>query len=299
MNELTEEISDRRAEVEAALWLENGGTPDRLLFEPLGLFGRSYRQDIEKNEFREIGQGKWKVFSVNRMGIYDALPEGLVHLPTRQTPDKKRKIEEIRLQRRKEQQARRFFLPLEQEYYLIRLWMEFIEQRAGETRSVNTFTAVMSNFWQLPEGLNEDRVLRLLDLLPVVLGSDEDTRTPADLMHSILGDAVHIERTSAPDLAVESSGSLGQGMLGVDILFGGEVSTYQSALRLSVGLKDLDRLADYLPGRPGHQLLNWLIEWFLPAEAEVTVQFGLPATGFFTLNGESTAASRLGYSTCL
>ncbi len=299
MNELIETNADLRAEVQAAIWLENGGDPDKLLFEPVGLFGRSYHRDVEKNEQREIGRGQWTVFRINREGLYDALPTGLFHSPTRQTSDTKKKIEGIRLQRRKEQEARRFFLPLEQEYYLIRLWTEHIEQRAHEQRSVNAFTEVMQAFWQLPDPLDEERTLRLLELLPQLSGIAEDLDALAALMKMLLGDAVTLCWMDPQILTVEPTGQLGQGHLGEDILFGGQVSTYLPAIRLTVHLSDIDLLADYLPGKPGSRLLNWLVDWFLPAEAEITIALVLPSNGYFPLNGESFGEARLGYSTCL
>ena len=299
MNKLIEHNADLRAEVAAAIWLENGGDAERLLFEATGLFGRNYHRDIEKNEQREIGRGQWTVFQINREGLYDALPEGLFHLSTQQTPDTKKKIDQIRLQRRKEQQARRFFLPLEQEYHHVRLWTERIEQQAHELRAVNAFAEVMRGFWQLPDSLDDTQTLRLLELLPVLSGVSEDLSALGDLMGPLLGDTVRLEWTDAPRLTVESTGPLGQGTLGEDILFGGEVSTYLPAIRLTVGLRHLDQLSDYLPGRTGTQLLDWLVEWFLPAEAEVDIRFDLPGNGSFTVNGPSFGEARLGYSTSL
>ena len=299
MNELIEHNADLRAEVAAALWLENGGDPERLLVEATGLFGRNYHRDIEKIEQREIGRGQWTVFQINREGIYDALPEGLFHLSTQQTSGTKKKIEQIRLQRRKEQQARRFFLPLEQEYHHVRLWAERIEQQACELKSVNAFAEVMRAFWQLPGSLDDERTLRLLELLPVLSGVSEDIRKLGELMGPLLGDTIRLEWIDPPRLTVESTGPLGQGTLGENILFGGEVSTYLPAIRLTVCLRHLDQLSDYLPGRTGTQLLDWLVEWFLPVEAEVSIQFDLPGSGSFTVNGPSFGDARLGYSTSL
>src|SRR5215217_9429202 len=110
---LAENQSDLCAEFVAGSWLEEGIAQDKILFRPLGSFKRRSHADVESVGEAELGNFEGKVIASNRNGIYDHLPEQLFHLPSAGSINTlKKKVDEIRLQREKEQKSRLFFLPL-------------------------------------------------------------------------------------------------------------------------------------------------------------------------------------------
>jgi hypothetical protein len=287
---------DIRAEVIASMLIENGLELDKLLFETVGVFKRSFEADVVSIEEREVGRSVKKVMTLNREGIYDALPKDLFHLPTQTNPTTKKKVDEIKIQRLKEKKSREFFLPLEQEFYHQRVWVENKELQSFELGKYGNFIEILRRFWQIPDYLEKKHVLRLLPLIPTIAHFSGDILQMATYFSTLTNQKISIDYAPPKAFKIPYSAQLGDVSLGDDLILDGEITSYLPTLILTIQIQKESDLIDYLPNGSGLLLVNWLIEWFLPAENEVEINTELLADkAYFSLDDSKSYYSRLGY----
>ncbi|MBO9614476.1 MAG: hypothetical protein J7619_17385 [Dyadobacter sp.] len=289
---------DLKAEFIASAWLENGIPARQILFRPLGDFKRRSHRDIENTYELEIGNFKGQIIDSNRSGIYDHLPEQLFHLPSSANLNStKKKVDEIRLQREKEQQSRLFFLPWEQEFFLNRVSLARLEQCAWELGTDSGVLDALKAFWQAPPSLDEHVFIQLLPLLPLVSENRGNLDKAAEIMTVALRLPVEIQIIFGLKYHFESEASMGDSLLGADTALGGELDTYLPQINVGIEVPNPAGLDQYLHNKNFDALVNWLLGWFIPVEYDFTVSLKLPpGTSAFTLASDDGPSVPLGYA---
>lgn len=292
-------IPDLKAEFIASSLLENAIPAEQILLRPLGDFKRRSHHDIEDTRELEIGNFKGQVIASNRSGIYDHLPEQLFHLPSSASLNSvKKKVDEIRLQREKEQKSRLFFLPLEQEFFLNRVSLARLEQRAWELAPDSGLLDELKSFWQAPASLDESVFVQLLPFLPLVSENRGNLDKAAEIMSVALRLPVGIRTVFGLKYYYESNAGMGDALLGADTSLGGELDTYLPQINVDIEVPDPTGLDKYLHNKNFDTLVNWLLGWFIPVEYDFAVSLKLPAdTSAFTLASDEGFSVPLGYAT--
>ena len=306
---------DVRVEVLLAELYLAGLDPRRdVMIYPQGLFARDYRPDVGvgtgdvsvqagpihafEGEEPNIDAPDYPSFlniPVYRDGLYDYLPEGLFHQPT--VDDPSMYAEEIDEQDRREKAARRFFRPIEQEFYLQGLLLELEERKyliTEENLSLNEQGGALRAIWGLPA----DRLVRvprtngvwaterlplldlrqlnnLLHLLPIAHRLINNRPLVEQVFTLILG--VPVQLTTIPPLLLlieledgDQAGptELGQIEMGNFSLEGVYQDT-MPAVEIRLGPLNETELTDFLPEGRSRAVLDLLISYFLPAETEI------------------------------
>jgi len=290
---------DLKAEFIASALLENAIPPGQILFRPLGDFKRRSHRDIENTRELELGNFKGQVIESNRSGIYDHLPEQLFHLPSSVSLNTvKKKVDEIRLQREKEQKSRLFFLPLEQEFFLNRVSLARLEQCAWELGPDSGLLEELKTFWQAPSSLDENVFVQLLPLLPLVSENRGNLDKAAEIMTVALRLPVEIQIIFGLKYHFESNASMGDALLGADTSLGGELDTYLPQVNVGIEVPDPAALDKYLHNKNFDALVTWLLGWFIPVEYDFAVSLKLPAeTSALSLSSDDGISVPLGYAT--
>ena len=339
---------DVRVEVLLAELYLAGLDPRRdVMIYPQGLFARDYRPDVG------VGVGKISVqtgpihtfegedpnldapdypdflnIPVYRDGLYDYLPEGLFHQPT--VDDSRQFAKEIDEQDRREKAARRFFRPIEQEFYLQGLLLELEERKyliTEENLSRDDHGQILRDIWGLPA----DRLVRvpringvgwttgwlplldvrqlnnLLHLLPIAHRLVNNRPLVEQVFTLMLG--VPVKLTTLPPLLLliepedgERAGptELGQIEMGNFSLEGVYQDT-MPAVEIRLGPLNDAELTDFLPEGRSRAVLDLLISYFLPAETEIVTHLLVDeANQFLTLAKEGdNPTSILGWASCI
>jgi hypothetical protein len=271
-----------------------GGLDPRadLMIHSKGLFARSYRRDVgevrvgvahltdgaveplEKGEQRD-----YLHIDAHRDGLYDYLPEGLFHQPSRVARDEKEQFAEIDEQALRAKGARRFFQPIEQGFYLSRLLLELEERKyllTEENLRQNEQGAVLREFWGLPTDLLDIRQLNnLLHLLPVAHRLVNDRALVTQVFALILGVSVQI-RTIPPltfpirlsDDDAPAPNELSRAQLG-SFSLDGDYQDTMPATEVRIGPLNDGQLTSFLEGGRNRAILDLLIHYFMPVESEV------------------------------
>ncbi|MBK9733162.1 MAG: type VI secretion system baseplate subunit TssG [Chitinophagaceae bacterium] len=165
---------DIRAEVVAADMILRGFTQEDIVVVPQSLFKRRFEKDILEVAVKETKNGKeYCAIAVSREGIYDALPQALVHSSRRSKgqgmKSKDEMLDEIKLRKREEKFARQFFLPFENEFSHQRVVLEQEEQNILKAyQSQSRYTELLDQFWKLPEALSVEQKAKLIYILPIL-----------------------------------------------------------------------------------------------------------------------------------
>jgi hypothetical protein len=289
---------DLRAEVVLADLLEKGLDEDVILISPKGLFKRKFSRDLEQLSALDMDKKrKWIVASVNREGIYDALPQAITHSAKRsKTPGVKSSgemINEIKERRKEEIAARNFFLPFENEFYHQCIDLEVAERSILKGFVSNSrYTRLMTEFWQLPPILNEKQKAIFVYLLPMIHKAAGDLELIKACYEAILNVEVNFVvryglEQGIPQTGSDNANSL---MLGINFVCGTEFYDDSAYYEITIGPLDGEQLTGYLPGGPGIAVINYLNSFFLPFDVESRFKITTaPTAGGFKLGDPQSA----------
>jgi type VI secretion system protein ImpH len=316
--------TDTRLEFLLADLMVGGMNLEDMTIIPAGIFRRKYRRDIDALETVEAAIGKKNEklqITVNREGLYDALPEGLFHQPSTRKPaqDTEDTIKEMRVQRRREKKAREFFLPFEQEFFRHRILLEFEERRYFITSDSTAQSDIFSSFWQMPKFLNERQQICLTYFLPLAHRIVGDRHLTKLCFENILGDVVSLRDISPrkhvipPQQPVNQTGkdkdgkdkkakrtSLGHQSLGQDFcLAGGFYQELIPAIEVSIGPLSMKTTDEYLPQGNKTKILNYMIQNFIPFECDVVINIEIAKDQQTFLLSDDGSGSALGYTAFL
>lgn len=273
---------DLRAEVILSSLLENyekGGYD--FLINYAGQFKRPYSTDVLGCEVVDYDYDATQFLKVNvsRDGIYDALPEGVFHYPKSERLNKSvdDMTKEYRLQQKEEENARKFFLPFENEFFLNGMKRDKAEMdflfRLNQSQPIDFFL----DFWDIDKSLPNVLVAKFIRLLPYahkVVGKLDRT---SFCLEYLLGEQVEIIELGYHDLSESNQGiTLNDCRLGLDMISGMSYMDYSLNLEFKVGPLKNSSFRDYIHDGGIRRFIDLFYEYFLPVEIDVKTTILLP-----------------------
>jgi hypothetical protein len=265
----------------------------------LGIFRRFYSNDVEKiyKTHNSLNEEEWNL-CLNRDGFYDILPEGFFHSYDRKNHRELREtLEEIRRYKREENYARKFFSPLEKEFFNQLVQKELFEQ----------------NFFYSPETIQEFIEFYTLDrfdlsvyqkaalffIMPFVSAISGSIDLTQSCVEVILQEKVHICCQYEPMTAFfeNVAPDLGNVYLGRDSTLGYAFLDGNPGLKITIGpLLQRDSLLSYLEGK-SRKLVEVLADLFIQADLIVTIDILLNESDQHFTFSDKEYEGRLNYST--
>ncbi|HVI48592.1 MAG TPA: hypothetical protein VM802_27230, partial [Chitinophaga sp.] len=213
--------------------------------------------------------------SLSRDGIYDRLPEGIFHEFSQQQKGRQTGTVEMvaryKRQQQEQQQARRFFQPLENEFFLQRVFLERREKHLLFDVFGKDADQLFHEFWELPEGLPRAAANRLVKLLPYMHRIAGNIPMVKLCLQLVLEQDIDIVWDRQPKAMVAgSSVPLGECTLGMDTMAGEIFYTDMPRIVVTVGPLQRQRIYDYLPWQPYGKLLETCYGYLFPFDADVS-----------------------------
>ncbi|QMW04483.1 hypothetical protein [Spirosoma foliorum] len=293
---------DLRVEMVLVDMLEAGISLDELILNPVGAFKRTFGRDIVRTNWVEAQHKsqRWLQIDLNRTGLYDLLPEGVFHQPTSNdaSASKEAVLREISVQREREQAARRFFLPIEQEFFRQRVRIEQEQQTfLSDTNPVQSDDP-LAWFWNLPHFLTPTQTKRLLYLLPLMHKLAGDVAAMTTCLEQLVEERVSLQLDS-PGMALVQANTpaLGQWELGNSSVFDGWLNNEDPLLRITVHIDRSERVVDYMPGHNGIRLIEWLTGYLVPLDTDVQIDLDTSTLNDSFLFTDNNSLSRLDFTT--
>lgn len=297
------EGDDYRVESMIAFWLENeGGNINSITIHPLNTFQRSYKSDVLDisilNNQHHI--------EISREGLYDMLPEGLFHEGKRKAQKTtEESVEESIRYRQEERAARKFFLPLEQEFYRQRIWLEHLELKASLNSINSQNVSMFLKFWGIQADLfSLEQNNFMLAVLPNIHRIAGNLILSAYCLEVLIQANVSIHAAEVKEHELSSDDHLvsvlGDTILGVDSSLGRFFLDDEPGIAINIGPVAVDRLYPFLPECLTDRQLKVLYGFFFPAETEIVTYIEVEeASKAFALEPMEESFSRLGFTTVL
>ena len=283
---------DFKASVIAAEIAESGIVPEAFFFRNQSTFKRPVSRDVEKIFWSEADNAQSRlVFELNREGIYDMLPEALVHGEPRQKKggDATRLGNELR---RQERDARNFFSPLENEFHYRSLELDTIERELLKNNNPRRNREFFHYFFENSSILTDRQLLLLLHILPLSHKIRSDLVLAGLTLTRILNYAITIHTGWVKQRYTLTNASvphLGNGSLGIDTILGNSYSAPSRYYEVSVsGIAAVDY--PHFIGRGKHiNVLNFILPYFFPAGADYSITLQcIPEAVQFTITDSDT-----------
>ncbi len=284
-----------RAEAFCAEIISNSAAFDQIRLVSDSNFKKSFRNDIEEVIFKSDEDTKALDINllVNRDGIYDRLPEGVFHQTkgNSKTLTVTQMTQEFKDFKEEEKYVRKFFQPIEQEFFRYSTMVEQEELNLAFGMLNGNLKKEFLRFWDMPEDMPIENVRKLVQLMPWVNFIKGNLELTAKALGIILGTEVQYEKSEFSSHNVtESALEMGYGDLGVDTIVGDnfwEPAVYWKFLILDIKKKEIEL---YRPNDPYGKLLNQFEEIFIPLPIDVIFEFSLLQAD------DAEADSVLGYS---
>lgn len=309
LHQITHEVNtpaaDIRAEVILAQLLKNGLMPADIIVRLQGQHRRPVCTDLDGARVEQASGSKEQLaLHLNRDGIYDTLPEGIFHQPSgsnkAQSPAEM--IASWRIYKQEEQEARLFFAPLEQEFFLQKVFTEQqLQEAIVHIQHALPDDAVLE-LLGIDPGLPlffKATLLRLLSYIPVIAG---DLALLSKVFTLLLGVPANISRQlRARSLKHDPGCGSGGVTLGSNMVLGKQSIEIVHQYQLVVGPVSADKLLYFFPGNMGGKCIETLIRFFIPViwELEVKITGSSGSKDGFALDRQNHCTARLGYNIVL
>ncbi|GAA4343209.1 type VI secretion system baseplate subunit TssG [Flaviaesturariibacter amylovorans] len=271
-HEFSKVPSDVRGEVYAAELIHAGLPQEQIYFKTVSSFHRATGRDIAAvyDDVKEDGDPQL-VVELNREGLYDMLPEGIFHYNNekRRVKTKEHVLDDIRISRRQEADARAFFGPFENEFLHRRLQLELKERSLDGAESLQGKRELFENLFGDSSLLNDQQLMSLLHLLPVVHKIRGDLVRMAYCLDLLIGYPVSLRkefrRTAVRTAQVLPR--LGRMQLGINAIAGDSVEIEEVHYIICISEIPGHELPDFFTGGKNRRLLDYLIPFLMPAAA--------------------------------
>jgi predicted component of type VI protein secretion system len=287
LNNIQQEIAqlaqDFRAEAVVAQLLPHTGDAPPLVVHTDDFFYRRFSRDITRTELDDTtGITPMLHIHLSRAGLYDLLPEGLFfnQQSNSKVPQTAAEMaEEYKQNKKQEQEVRKFFSPLENEFFLHRYKNFSAESQLLQGLQNETINRYFARFWQLPDNMPLAMTQRLVLLLPYVHEMAGDCQLMAEALQAILGEPVQCRLQSCQAQQTQLCyNQLGHFALGGTLTCGQDYEEESIGFVFSIGPLQKRAAQDFLTGGQLYSTLQSFYRFFVPAGTDITVQIILSAT---------------------
>jgi hypothetical protein len=273
--ELKNQPADIKADIIGVELMQRGLKEDEIIFKPKSTLKRSYRRDVLDIDTTDVENRNknYLVIEISREGIYDALPEGILHLPMKNKPFKSKDeiLEEMKLYQRQEKAARKFFLPIDNEFIHHRMHVELAERKAFLGFDDDASFLIFSKFWGLTPQLSRRQKDFLLRLFPLIHKLRADYRMIESVLKILLGFEVKINLTRGEWITLDKNGfDLGSGSLGVDTITGNKFWIDTQIIHVTIKNVPNSEMSSFILNGKNKLLLDFMYRFLFPAHLSVT-----------------------------
>lgn len=269
--------TDYKAAVLAAELVEGGFDINRLFIWPSGSARRNFSKDVLSVEWYapDGGYKDYLCIKSSREGLYDMLPEGLFHasVPYSSTRTTEELIDQIKLHKEQEKQARKFFLPLEAEINMFRVLIELHENKIDKKNIYNDLVEIFRPGWEIFELLDQQQANIFLHLIPLLHEAKGDLVRLQQVVALMLGWPVRVTTGMAGVCFSGDSGSiLGESKLSIDLVAGNTFLEGDEEVTITIGPVSATDALQLIPGERLEQVVKWLVGYFVPGDVSTRME---------------------------
>jgi hypothetical protein len=255
--QITQEIQQHQGDVLAEVvldqLLENGVQSSGVWMLTNKYFFRKFSRDIFSIIFPSGKKRKEAIrIETSRAGLYDHLPEGIFFQPAETSSRSKsagEMAEEYKQNKAQEIETRKFFAPLENEFFFSRRRNFHTEKQLLQGLNNESLNTYFSEFWNFPKDIPSYLSLRLILLLPYAHNVAGNALQMGKFLAELLDEDVSCSLiTTYVHAGDNESNTLGNLALGSELICGNQFSEELYSFRFTIGPLRDSVLSGYLPG---------------------------------------------------
>jgi hypothetical protein len=274
IDEVLSITEDYKANVIAAELVEHGFPIDDIYFKNVSIFRRFISKDVNDVLWDENDNGPDQlVFELNREGLYDMLPEGLIHSKSQRRPAGEAQ-NEFAVHRKQEEHTRKFFSSFENEFLHSALQLEIIERELYNSRNANKTREFFEIFYGNSRFLTDTQVLTLLYILPLSNKIRADVKIISETLTKILKYKITVvkQKNKPQVLKVNSPvASLNNCFLGIDSVISDSCVVHSFCYDLIVYDIGYKEYGDFRKNGKCSNVINFVLPYFFPVSAEINL----------------------------
>ena len=273
LHELRAIIHDFKASVIAAEVAEAGLDLEKIFFRNQSSFRRRTSRDVEYISWNESeGFPTQLIFDLNREGIYDMLPEALVHSQT--SRDAGQAVKQHNELKAQEKQARDFFSPLENEFAHRGLILDIIERELLKNDNPERNREFFEYFFGNSSMLTDKQVVILMHILPLCHKIRGDVALIGLTISRIIGYPITVaSKWVSKKIAINNSGRkrANSDVLGIGLTLNDSCSV--PVLTYDIAISDVyaDSYKAFSERGKHYNVLSFILPYFFPADADVNI----------------------------
>ena len=301
MNMLQKMESDFKAEVIATQWLSYEQDVAKFVIERLGNIPRTHTKDVYHSytDISQVNLDSYTVLQSFRQSIYEAVPENVFHPPTLGGLGKTQEeiLEEIKHQRKKENEARTFFKPFEQEAPYLEMQALMLELMFEKKATYDNLYKLFEQGWPVISRLPYDTALSFIYILPILNEVRGKRQWIEKCLTFLTGFPVSIRESYTQETVAKNNGGFVTGVsyLGVNTTFSGALSDGECSWILTVGPVAEPVAGNILPQSGFENLLDVLLEYMAPSNLFIKKRILVMAEEP-TMLTDDPASGRLGFT---
>lgn len=292
---------DLKTELILEALFQNGIIEDfNVVIKPNGLFYRKFSKD-KMNISLDSNNSEVLNIDISRDGFYDVLPESFSH-NFRQSGSTSNPVEEFKIRKKEEKEARYFFNPIENELFRFRHAIEKNESDFFLNLRANGLVDIIKSILVFENNIPQDLVVKMFYAL---LQQKENANQNIEEIILILEEIIEEKVTfTSNNIKLENVSDVNEVekefVMGVNTTLESNQEIYLKKYNFIIGpLKNSNQLNNYFENQTMYSFLNSFFNLFLPFHVQYTFEVLLKGEDQKFSMDDQKFKSRLGISTIL
>ncbi|WP_289064257.1 hypothetical protein [uncultured Zobellia sp.] len=246
----------------------------------------SIQESLDKKNTLEV--------KLSRRSFYNIFPERFFHRTYSSTPYVETMVTDYNGRKIEEENARKFFSPLETEFFLQRVAIESAEDLTFKSLGSPELVDFLLNLWQIDSRIPGSIAAKILKTMPFMYKIAGNLPLLKIVLENIIEEQLIIEKDYAT-IAAETKQEPWQ--LGINMATEGKPVTFLPKYIFIINnIRRPDKIVDYMPNGKINTLIQFFLEHTLPYEADFEIKFTLAEKKRKFVISEDVYSGRLGVS---
>lgn len=268
-----------------------------LRFSASSFFTRRFSTDVTDITEMESSPKALEV-SLSRRSFYNIFPERFFHgtysgaafVDTMVADYKNRKVEE--------QHSRKFFRPLEEEFFLQKVAVEREENAIFTSLGSQDLVNFLTNLWSIDPALPKTMATKILKTMPFMYKIAGNMPLLKSILETIVQENISIKQEFATVVQEKEKNTAWQ--LGVNLATSSNGKTFLPKYIITIDdIKHPEQIEKYLPQGSITAVVHFFLEHTLPFECDFEIDFTLPKSKQKFIINEQVYGARLGVSSTI
>ncbi|MDO6519058.1 hypothetical protein SAMN05421766_10730 [Zobellia uliginosa] len=256
-------------------------------------FKRRFSKDITLIEKDRYNDDTLNVH-LSRRSFYNVLPERFFHSTYISTPFVNTMVADYHGRKIEQENALKFFKPLETEFFLHRVDIESAENEILTALGSPKLVDFLMDLWKIDERIPKRMAAKILKTMPFMYKIAGNIPLLKRILENIIEEEILIEKDFATaGLPVTNE----PWQLGVNMATSGKQKTFLPKYIFTMNnISRPENIEDYLPDGKITAVVNFFLEHTLPHESDFEINFRLPKRKTRFIMTEDAYSGRLGIS---